>query len=495
MFHLANDIKLKLMKSFHFSAMAHVLAWCLMIEAFFMLSGIGIALIYNEDTAPAFFYSFLTSFGIGAVVYILSHARMSKSYSVRDSFLIVSLSWFFISLFGTLPYLFTGSIPSFTDAFFETVSGFTTTGSSILNDIEALPHSVLFWRSLTHWIGGMGIIALVVAILPSLRISGNHLFSAEGAFFNVEKIQPRLIQVAKRLWLIYISLTAAEVVLLMWAHMNWFDAVCHAFATIATGGFSTQNTSVINYSASIQYILVIFMFLSGMNFVLHYRFVHGRWKTYFRDEEFRMYFFIIAGVTLLLSLKNMAVYHDTELSFRQSLFQVVSIITATGFSSADYEIWSQFSICLIFLLMFVGASVGSTGGGIKVARYMILLKVLKRQFRALLHPKLVWAIRFNNSPLSERNIQAIFSFVFMYFLSFCIGSLIMILTGLDVKSAISSVITTLGGIGPGLGKVGPVNNFSDISEIGKLYLSFNMILGRLEIIPILVFFSKNFYRS
>ena len=482
------------MKSIHISIVLHIIGVCLIFESFFILLDIPISIIFQDGNITPLLESSIITLIFGLIFFMSTKGKLPEKPSIKESFLIVTLSWFFISLFGTLPYLLSNSITSFTDALFETVSGFTTTGSSILNDIEALPKSILFWRSETHWIGGMGIIALVIAILPSLKVSGSHLFSAEGSFFNTEKIHPRLSDVVKRLWAIYILLTLAETILLILAKMNWFDAICHSFATIATGGFSTKNTSIAEYSATIQYIITLFMFLSGMNFILHYLIVHGKLKKVIQNEEWKAYVLIVGIITITLTYYNYPIYKTGEASFRNSLFQIVSIITATGFTSVDYGQWVQIAKYLLFFSMFIGACVGSTGGGIKIARYVIVLKTLKRQFKKAIHPNAVTTIRYNDKPVKEEEITNISSFVMIYFLTFIIGSFFMMATGLDAQSASSSVITTLGGIGPGFGKVGPVSNFSEISEIGKYYLSFNMILGRLEIISVLSLFRRSFYK-
>ena len=482
------------MKNIHISIIIHIIGICLIIESLFFFIDIPISIIFHDGTFIPLLESSVITFLLGVAFFLITKSKLPLKPSIKESFLIVTLSWLLISVFGTLPYILSNTITNFPDAFFETVSGFTTTGSSVISDIESLPKAILFWRSETHWIGGMGIIALVVFVLPSLKVSGNQLFSAEGSFFSVEKIRPRFIDVVKRLWAIYIILTVAETVLLILADMNWFDAICHSFATIATGGFSTQNTSVANYSASIQYIIILFMFLSGMNFVLHYLFIHCRFKKVFQNEELKVYFMIILITTVIITYFNLPIYKSIEKSFRNSLFQIVSIITATGFTSVDYEQWVPIAKELLFFSMFLGACVGSTGGGIKIARHVILIKSLKIQFIKSIHPNAITPIRYNKKLVNEQSITSISSFIMIYFLTFAIGSFIMMLTGLEPKSAYSSVITTLGGIGPGFGDVGPLNNFSGLTDFGKYYLSFNMILGRLEIISVLSLFRRSFYK-
>lgn len=482
------------MKNIHISIIIHIIGLCLIIESLFIFIDIPISIIFHDGTFIPLLESSVITFLLGIVFFLITKSGTYEKPSIKESFLIVTLSWLVISLFGTLPYILSNSITNFSDAFFETVSGFTTTGSSVITDIESIPKGILFWRSETHWIGGMGIIALVIFVLPSLKVSGNQLFSAEGSFFSVEKIRPRFTDVVKRLWAIYLILTVAETVLLILADMNWFDAICHSFATIATGGFSTQNTSIANYSATIQYIIILFMFLSGMNFILHYLFLHCRFKKAFKNEELKVYFLIVIITTLIITICNFPIYKAFEKSFRNSLFQIVSIITATGFTTVDYEQWVPVAKLLLFFSMFIGACVGSTGGGIKIARHIIMIKSLKIQFIKSIHPNAIVPIRYNKKLVNEESITSISSFIMIYFLTFVIGSFIMMLTGLEPKSAFSSVITTLGGIGPGFGGVGPLNNFSGLTDFGKYYLSFNMVLGRLEIISVLSLFRRSFYK-
>ncbi len=484
-----------LFKMINLRSILHVLGISLMFESAFMLVLLPLSVLYHEQgTFLPLLWSVLITAGTGAVLYFQAYKMVSRQLTLRDNFLITTLIWFVVPLFGVLPYILTGSIPHFADAYFETASGFSTTGSSILSDIEALPKSVLFWRALTHWIGGMGIIVLVIAILPLMKIGGSHLMQTEGSFFGVDKIKPRLIDVAKQLWIIYVGLTLLEIICLMIAGMDWFDASCHSFATIATGGFSTKNSSAILMSPAIQYILTFFMMISGINFSLHFFLIKGRFKPVFHDEEMRVYIGIILLVTLLLTVNTFHHFGAVEPAFRHAIFQIVSLLTATGFSSYNYELWPTFSQAVLYFSLFIGACVGSTGGGIKVARYVILFKQAKFLFRQLISPNAIKILRYNNRPVPTPIVQGVFAFVSIYFLTFIVGSLVMILCGLDLKSATSAAITTLGGIGPGFNVVGPVNNFSTINDFGKFYLSFNMILGRLEILAVLVIFSRAFRR-
>ncbi len=473
----------------------HIISISLVFESLFIFSCIPVCWYYHEATLNSLIRSFLITFISGILGFLLTRRNVAE-YSVKDTFFSVVLTWITISLFGSLPYLLSGSIPGFVDAFFETVSGFTTTGASILKDIEIIPKSILLWRAETHWIGGMGIIVLVIAFLPYFKVGGQHLMMAEGSFFNSEKIKSRTIDVAKRMWFIYLILTILQIVLMTLAGMDFFDSVCHSFATIATGGFGTKNSSMINYSPLIQYIVITFMTLSGMNFALHYLFVHGRFKKVFSNEEMKAYLLIILVSSLVITFINKSTFSITwEKSFRDALFQVSSLITATGFVSSDYELWPHSSQWVLFLIMLVGACVGSTGGGIKVARYVIAFKKLKSYILKTLNPNSVYIPKYNGQSYSPEVSTGIISYIFIYYSTIVIGSFILILCGLDKVSACGAVTTTLGGIGPGFNQVGAIDNFSHISSFGKLYLSFNMILGRLEIMSFLIILVPSFYRK
>ncbi len=485
------------MKSFiNYRFVLHTLGVTLIFESLFMLLGIPVAAFYGETQGYAvMFESFLVTGIIGVLLSGLYNRKAMHEAKKQESFLIVSLSWLFISLLGTLPYQISGGIPRFVDAFFESVSGFTTTGSSILSDIEALPKYLLFWRALTHWIGGMGIIVLVIAIMPYFKVAGTHLMIAEGSIGGVERLSPRLIETAKRLWFIYIVLTILEIIWLTVLGMDLFDSVCHSFATIATGGFGTKNDSIISYSPAIQYVITLFMFLSGMNFALHYFGFKGKLKQVFQNDEFRAYFWIVIISSLLLTVIILGYYsNDVEMAFRQSIFQVVSIMTCTGFASADYLLWPHNAPGIIFFLMFVGACVGSTGGGIKISRYVIIFRRIRQSFRRIANPACIYTIKYNGKPVEMSIVRSIMTFALIYIGTFTVGTFLMVASGLDFATSSSSIITTLGGIGPGLGLVGPVFNFGGLPVFDKFYLAFNMILGRLEIITVLTIFTPSFYR-
>lgn len=462
-----------------------------------MFMGIPFSLYYCEKKCLSLLYSGLITSGTGAIFWFFTR-KAERNIGKREGFIIVTITWLVISLFGSLPYLLSNAIPNFTDAFFETISGFTTTGASILVDIESVPKGLLFWRSLTHWIGGMGIIVLSVAILPILGIGGMQLFVAEmpGTGITSDKLHPRITQTAKRLWLIYVMLTVAEIVLLLLGGMNLFDSICHSFATMATGGFSTQNTSIAGYSPYIQYIIVLFMIMAGTNFTLHYLGLHGKVKEVWKNEEYRYYILFTFGFVILITI--IMIFHSdiaVEKAFRDSLFQVVSIVTTTGFVTSDYLLWPGNLWIFIFLLMFIGGSAGSTAGGIKIARQILLLKNSALEFKRMIHPKAVIPVRFNGRAVPQDIIHMIMAFFLFYILTFFAGTFIMTLLGLEFDTAIGATIASLGNIGPGLGEVGPVENYSDLPGAAKWLASFLMLLGRLELFTVIILFSPSFWRK
>jgi len=474
-----------------------VLGLLLIIEGIAMWLSLPFSWYYGSDDFNAILNSGLITLGIGAFSFLLTFRKTNRAHvGKREGFMIVSLAWVIFSIFGTLPFLLSGSIDNFTDAYFETMSGFTTTGASILNDIEAVPHGVLFWRSMTHWIGGMGIIVLSLAILPLLGVGGMQLFVAEVPGPVPDKLHPRITGTAKRLWGIYVLFTIIQTILLMLGNMSLFDALCHAFGTMATGGFSTQNASVANYSPYIQYVIIVFMFFAGMNFTLHYFSLHGQISKVLKNQEFRFYALITFSASLVISLVvylNMQI--EGEKAFRDALFQVISIITTTGFVSADYLLWPHFAWLIIFVLMFTGGSAGSTGGGMKSIRILLLFKAAAVHLRKLVHPRAFIPVRYNGHAVKDDIIFSIMSFGLFYILIFVIGTILMSAIGLDMESAMGASIAALGNIGPGIGSVGPVENYASIPFLGKWILSFLMLLGRLELFTILVFLSPGFWKK
>lgn len=468
----------------------------LMIVSLMMAVSMGWSFYYGEDWIPLALSAGLT-LAVGSGLRLLNRNNKNQDVRKRDGFIIVTLGWLAMSLAGCLPYIISGYIPGFVNAFFETMSGFTTTGATILTDVEALPKGLLFWRSMTHWLGGMGIIVLTVAILPLLGVGGMQLFVAEAPGVTPDKLHPRITETAKRLWLIYFTLTAAETLLLDFAGMSFFDAVNHAMATMATGGFSTKNLSVAHWTSdAIHYIITFFMFLAGVNFTLLYFGFTGKVKQVFKNEEFRVYAvnILILGVFTAAGLWIFGGY-NLSLAFRNGLFQVVSIITTTGFITDNYLLWPNYLMFLIFVLFFSGGSTGSTAGGIKMMRVIVLAKNSFLELRRQLHPTAVLPVRFNGQAVPQGITYNIAGFVLIYLIIFFVGSLVMSMIGLDFMSATGSVAATLGNIGPGIGSVGPVDNFAHIPTVGKLFLSFLMLLGRLELFTVLMLFMPHFWRN
>lgn len=482
--------------------MYHILNWklilylfsriSLIISAALILSAV-VGLIYNENIGPFIISSVITGV-TGFTLYLGTKNHKEESLKRKEAFFMVALSWFSVSIMGSLPYIISGSIPSLTDAYFESASGFTTTGSSILTDIEALPYSILFWRSLTHWIGGIGIIVLFIIIMPTLHEGGYHLFTLESSF--QEKIQPKIKSVGLRLAYIYLSLTLMEIIMLLAGGMNLFESVCHAFGTIATGGFSPKNSSIGGYPAYIQYVVMIFMLLSGTNFIIHYYMIKKSYNKIRNNEEVKFYY----GLVLFTgSLITFIIYltgdKSFEQSFRDSFFQVISIITCTGFASSDYLLWPSFACIIIFFSMFFGGSTGSTAGGIKIARLVLVIKNVNRLFRENLHPKAVFSLNLNGKSINESVNNSILTFVALYLIIFITGTIFLVFSGLDGLSSASAAATAMAGIGPGFGSVGPASNFAHLSDIAKFIMTVLMILGRLEIFTVLTLFSGKFWKE
>lgn len=484
------------MHLFNFRMIGSLLGTLLVIVGLMMATCIPWAIYYNEPWMAYIYSSGITVLS-GLILRLFHLKNINRDVKKRDGFLIVTFGWLFMALFGTLPFLFTGAIPSFTLAFFETMSGFTTTGATILTDIEAMPKGILFWRSLTHWIGGMGIIVLTIAILPLLGVGGMQLFIAESPGVTPDKLHPRITETAKRLWIIYFVLTLIEMTLLRLGGMSFFDAINHAFATMATGGFSTKNASIAAFdNPYLHYVIILFMFLAGINFTLLFLGFSGKVSRLLKHEEFRTYSALIIIVSLVITVGLIAFQGEpVEEAFRASLFQVVSIVTTTGFITADYSQWPYFLTFIVFILFFAGGSTGSTAGGIKMMRHIVLIKNSFLELKRQLHPSAVIPVRFNGKAVPQNITYTIAAFVLIYLVIFFIGSLVMSAIGLDFASAIGSVTATLGNIGPGIGSVGPVDNFANIPKVGQLFLSFLMLLGRLELFTVLILFMPYFWRS
>ncbi len=470
-----------------------------------MIAPILIAWIYHEPDLNAFIQSASLCVLIGVPIWIAT--RKNERINNKDGFAIVSFAWLVTALIGSLPLMLSGMIPNFTDAFFESMSGVTTTGATIIgspvnlphlpNGIESLPHATLYWRSFIQWIGGMGIIVFYIAILPLLGVGGVQLFKAEVPGPVADKIRPRVQETAKILWLVYVGISMAEVIALLFAGMNLFDAVCHTFTTMPTGGFSTKNASIGHYeSSAIHYIIIFFMLLAGINFSLHFRFISGNAKAYIRDKEFLHYFGLISIVTLLVFISvsgDSGSWNHTN--FRDSLFQTVSIVTTTGYGTADYESWVYFAQLLLFLMMFVGGMGGSTGGGMKVVRIILIARYILLETRRMLHARAIFPIRIGRRYISEDIIRNTIGFFLFYIMIFAVTSIVLTALGWDIQSSIGAAASALGNIGPALGDFGPTDNYALLQPLGKWLLSFCMLLGRLEIYTVMVIFSRTFWRT
>jgi trk system potassium uptake protein len=469
-----------------------ILSSILLIETFSFLVCLPVALIYNEPLQPFLLSSFIT----GIVVLLLRFITIKTDTNLisnRDTFLVVSIAWIIFSAAGTLPYILSDSIPSFINAFFESTSGFTTTGASILREVESLPYSILFWRSLTHWIGGIGIIVLVILILPSLKVTGYQLFSLESSM--KERIHPKTKGIISRILFIYIGLTLLQIVFLVFGDMNLFDSICTSFGTVATGGFSTRNLSLSEYSAYVQFVTAIFMILGATSYVVYYYTLVGNFRKVIKNEEFWFYIFFVTAsvvfVTLILYFKS---DRNFELSFRHAFFHVASQISCSGFATTDYTAFPSIGVVIMFLLMFSGGCTGSTTGGIKMARHLILFKNLKNTFIKIQHPNAVIPVKLNGRIVPEGVVNQVTVFIALYILAFLAGSLLMQVTGISVVESAGASATCLANIGPGLDASGNMGNYAHFNSTSKVIMNFLMILGRLELFTFLTIFTRSFRR-
>ncbi|MBZ4654854.1 MAG: trkH [Peptococcaceae bacterium] len=454
------------------------------------------SLYYGDSDWLAFLGSSIVTFLAGFVAH--KATKLEGNFHNREAFIVVTFSWLLASAFGAIPYMLTGTFTSYADAFFETMSGFTTTGASVLNDIESLPHGVLFWRSLTHWLGGMGIVVLFIAILSSLGTGGMQMFRAESPGPVAEKIKPRISETAKILWYTYLLFTVIETLLLWLLGMPLFDALCHTFGTLATGGFSTKNASIGHYASPlIHWVIIVFMFMSGANFALYYQALRGRslWS-FWRNPEFKLYLLIVLASIAFVSLDLF--FSGTKgigNILTVSSFQVVSIMTTTGYATADFDRWPFFAQAILVALMFVGGCAGSTGGSIKVGRILVLLKQCLLELQKVVHPRAIMSLKIGGKNVPNDIVINILQFFFIYMLITVFGTVFMALLGLDLTSAFTAVAATLGNVGPGLAKVGPVQNYSFIPATGKYMLSIFMLLGRLELYTVLVLILPSFWKK
>lgn len=484
----------------NFKVIAQVIGTLLIINGVLMSLALPFSFYHEDGTHWSIIIASFLTFGTGLALRLANKQSKDAEIRKRDGYLIVVLGWLSMAVFGTLPYLISGEIPNVSNAFFETMSGFTTTGASILGEeghkISQLPESLLFWRSMTQWIGGMGIIVLTIAILPLLGIGGMELFVAEAPGPTKDKIHPRIKETAKRLWIIYLGLTLTETILLMISGLSFFDAINHALTTTSTGGFSTKDGSISEFnSASVEFIIIVFMFLAGTNFTLLYFGFKGKVKHILKNDEFKWYLMSIIGLTIVLT-PFVAAHSDGGIiqGFRDTLFQVVSMITTTGYASADYMLWGSLVIFIFFLLLFSGASAGSTSGGMKIVRIVLLMKNGFMEFKRRLHPNAIIPVHLNKEPVSNKIIYNLLAFVFLYLFVFAMGSIIVTAMGVDFLEAISAVATSVGNVGPGIGDLGPSENFAGLPDPSKWVLSFLMLMGRLELFTVALIFTPYFWK-
>lgn len=457
-----------------------------LLEAAFLVLPMAVSLLYGERCAVSFGLTILVALAVGFLLTFLCRGSHGTS-SIKDGFMIVALTWIMLSAIGALPFVFSREIPSYVDAFFETVSGFTTTGATILTDVEALSRGMIFWRSFTHWIGGMGILVFVVMLMKTTDRSIN-ILKAEMPGPTVDKLAPKSRDTARILYLLYISLTVLETVLLLLGGMGLFDSVVHSLSTAGTGGFGAYNASAANFSPYIQWVLTVFMLLFGVNFNLYYLLLLGRVRDIFRNTEFKVYLGIIAAAVTIITVDILPLYQNFSTSLRQASFQVAAIMSTTGFVTADFTVWSPLSKTLLLLLMFLGGCAGSTAGGLKLSRIIILCKMARRELRRTLRPRVVDVIKMDGHRLEEQTAHSVAVYFALYML--CIGALLVALSfsPFDLETNLFSSVSCFNNVGPAFGMAGPVGNYSLYQPVLKLLLCAGMLLGRLEIYPMLLLF-------
>ncbi len=481
------------MSTINFQSVLKIIGLILIISATSFLLCIPVALVYSEPVSP-FLLAFVTAALPGTLLYFLIRSSLQEKVTTKEGYLSVTLGWLVLVFSGTLPFVYSGEIKGVVNVIFESVSGYTTTGASILTNVEILPKSVLFWRSLTHWIGGIGIILLVIIVLPSLKVGGYNLFSLESSL--KQKILPRTKSVAQAVLVIYLVITAAEIILLTAGGMDLFDSICHTFGTVATGGFSTKNTSISDYSAFIQYVIAFFMFLSAASFVVLYFIIKRNFTRVKANEELWFYiFFTTAAVVFVTLVLYFSTGRSFEEAFRHSLFQVISTISTTGFATTDYTLWPQTALVLIFLLIFAGGSTGSTTGGIKMARHLIALKNLRNVTVRLQHPNAIMPVKLNGQVVPDSINSLMTVFIQLYIIIFIAGMIIMLISGIPAEEAAGASATAISCVGPGLGASGNLGNYAHFNGTAKVTMVLLMIIGRLEIFTIAALFTRAFWRK
>ncbi|MBE6050031.1 MAG: TrkH family potassium uptake protein [Clostridium sp.] len=479
----------------NYKVVLKVIGNVLKYEVALLLIPLLVSLYYGEGDALAFL---ITIVSMVPIIFLLCRVKIKKKEMyAKEGFITVGIAWLVISIVGAMPFVINGAIPSFIDAFFETVSGFTTTGATILTEIESLPKGILFWRSFTHWIGGMGVLIFMLALIPSLGANTIHLLKAESPGPNPGKIVPKIKQTAKILYIIYFIFTVIEAICLKIAGLSVYDSVIHALGTAGTGGFSNMNSSVASFNnPAVEWIIAIFMMIFGVNFTLYYQAIKGNVKNALKNEELKYYALIIVVSVIFITINIFDVYGgNIGEAVRASTFQVSSIVTSTGFATTDFNLWPTMSKMIIVFLMIVGAMAGSTGGGIKTIRFVIILKAIRREINKILHPKRIQSVKIDGKVVQEETISGVFLFIGAYAVISLIAMFIISFDGFDMLTTTTSVITTMSNIGPGLEMVGPVGNFSEFSWLSKLVLSFCMLAGRLEIYPMLIMFSPSVWKK
>jgi len=475
----------------------HIVGMLIFFLGLSMVFSLLVGFYYQDQSIRPLIKSMGITVIIGFLMFILTRSPKTDYVSHREGMAIVTVGWVLVGLFGALPFYFGGIFDLFVDAYFESVSGFTTTGSSVLTHIEVISKGLLFWRSFIQWLGGMGIIVLSVAILPFLGVGGMQLYKAEVPSPVPDKLKPRVRDTAIILWKVYALISLAQVILLMAGSMSFFDALCHTFTTMPTGGFSPKNASIAYYnSAYIDGVIIFFMLVAGINFALHFQFLRGKPLVFWRDSECRFFLIVVLALVIVVSINIWGpVYQSFGQALRYGVFQVVSIITTTGFASADYESWPAVSQLILLLCMFVGASAGSTGGGMKCLRVMLYFKYCYRELFSLVHPHAVTQIKIAKQPVSSDVMRSVLGFMGLYIGLFAVSAVLLAGLGVDLVTSISAVAATLGNIGPGLGMVGPTDNFAQIPYLGKWLLIWCMLLGRLEIYTVIILLVPEFWRK
>ena len=479
----------------NFKTIIRIIGILLLLETVMFLVCSSVSFYYRESDMLDFWKAGGITAGIGLLLAALGKGG-ERQLTRRDGYVLVSFAWVAFSLFGMLPFYIGGYIPDIADAFFETMSGFSSTGATILDDIESLPHGILFWRSMTQWIGGLGIIMFTIAVLPIFGVSGLQVFAAEASGPTHDKVHPRIGITAKWIWSIYTGITTLLVCLLMLGGMDWFDSICHAFATTGTGGFSTKQASVAYYNSPyIEYVISIFMFISGINFTLVLLFVNRKFKKFISNAELKFYFSSVVFFTAVIAI---ALYYTSpmgmEESFRKSLFQVISLHTSTGFATDDYMQWSPVLWGLLTIIMLMGACAGSTTGGLKCIRMVILTKVSRNEFKHILHPNAILPVRINKQVISSSIVSTALAFCFIYITIIVISTLLMMTMGVGAEESIGCVISSIGNMGPGLGETGPAYSWNALPDAAKWLLSLLMLLGRLELFTVLLLFTPDFWK-